>query len=86
MYPHPNYVMMGSGGPQKGNPMLSTTIGVNVRKRRLELSWSQERLAYESGLSVRTVSAIECGSANPTADVIEAIARALGVPAAWLVG
>lgn len=66
--------------------MLSTTIGVNVRKRRLELSWSQERLAYESRLSVRTVSAIECGSANPTADVIEAIAWALGVPAAWLVG
>ena len=66
--------------------MLSTTIGVNVRKRRLELSWSQERLAYESGLSVRTVSAIECGTANPTSDVIESLARALGVPVSRLVG
>ena len=66
--------------------MLSTTIGVNVRMSRLELGWSQERLAFASGVCVRTVSAIECGYANPTADVIEAIARALGVPAAWLVG
>ena len=71
---------------RKGTHMLSTTIGVNVRKRRLELSWSQEQLAYQSGLCVRTVSAIECGNANPTADVIEAIARARVVPAAWLVG
>lgn len=66
--------------------MLSTTIGVNVRMSRLELGWSQERLAFTSGVCVRTVSAVECGNANPTADVIEAIAWALGVPAAWLVG
>lgn len=65
--------------------MLSTTIGVNVRNRRLELGWSQERLAYESGLCVRTVSAIECGDANPTSDVIESLARALGVSVSWLV-
>ena len=65
--------------------MLSTTIGANVRIRRLELGWSQERLAYESGLSVRTVSAIERGDANPTSDVIESLAEALGVSVSWLV-
>ena len=66
--------------------MLSTTIGVNVRMSRLELGWSQERLAFTSGVCVRTVSAIECGAANPTLDVIESLAWALGVPVSRLVG
>ncbi|WP_101549062.1 MULTISPECIES: helix-turn-helix domain-containing protein [Anaerotruncus] len=65
--------------------MLSTTIGVNVRMSRLELGWSQERLAFTSGVCVRTISAIECGTANPTSDVIESLARALGVPVSRLV-
>ncbi len=53
---------------------------------RLELGWSQERLAFASGVCVRTISAIECGAANPTSDVIESLARALGVPVSRLVG
>lgn len=53
---------------------------------RLELGWSQERLAFASGLCVRTISAIERGTANPTSDVIESLARALGVPVSRLVG
>ena len=71
---------------RKGRVMLSTTIGVNVRISRLELGWSQERLAFASGVSVRTISAIERGTANPTADVIESLAWALGVPVSRLVG
>ena len=47
---------------------------------RLELGWSQERLAFASGVCVRTISAIECGTANPTSDVIESLAWALGSP------
>lgn len=70
---------------RKGRVMLSTTIGVNVRMNRLELGWSQERLAFTSGVCVRTISAIECGTANPTSDVIESLARALGVPVSRLV-
>ena len=66
--------------------MLSTTIGVSVRMSRLELGWSQERLAFASGVCVRTVSAVECGAANPTSDVIESLAWALGVPVSRLVG
>ncbi|WP_353939263.1 helix-turn-helix transcriptional regulator [Anaerotruncus massiliensis (ex Togo et al. 2019)] len=66
--------------------MLSTTIGVNVKMSRLELGWSQERLAFASGVCVRTISAIECGAANPTSDVIESLAWALGVPVSRLVG
>nr|WP_276872873.1 helix-turn-helix transcriptional regulator [Anaerotruncus massiliensis (ex Togo et al. 2019)] len=53
---------------------------------RLELGWSQERLAFASGVCVRTISAIECGAANPTSDVIESLAWALGVPVSRLVG
>ena len=71
---------------RKGRVMLSTTIGVNVRISRLELGWSQERLAFASGLCVRTISAVECGTANPTSDVIESLAWALGVPVSRLVG
>ena len=71
---------------RKGRVMLSTTIGVNVRISRLELGWSQERLAFASGVSVRTISTIERGTANPTSDVIESLARALGVPVSRLVG
>ena len=70
---------------RKGRVMLSTTIGVNVRMNRLELGWSQERLAFASGVCVRTISAIECGTANPTSDVIESLARALGIPVSRLV-
>ena len=71
---------------RKGRVMISTTIGVNVRMNRLELGWSQERLAFASGVCVRTISAIECGTANPTSDVIESLAWALGVPVSRLVG
>ena len=53
---------------------------------RLELGWSQERLAFTSGVCVRTISAVECGTANPTSDVIESLAWALGVPVSRLVG
>ena len=52
----------------------------------LEPGRPQERLAFDSGLCVRTISAIECGIANPTSDVIESLAWALGVPVSRLVG
>lgn len=66
--------------------MLSVTIGANVRIRRKQLKWSQERLAHVSGLCTRTINEIECGAANPTADVIESLAGAQGVPVSRLVG
>ncbi|RGX54499.1 XRE family transcriptional regulator [Anaerotruncus sp. AF02-27] len=65
--------------------MLSMTIGVNVKKYREQKGLSQEKLAYKSNLSVATISKIERGLTNPTADVIESIARALDVPVLWLV-
>ncbi|WP_199719792.1 MULTISPECIES: helix-turn-helix domain-containing protein [Anaerotruncus] len=70
---------------ERNKIMLSMTIGVNVKKYREQKGLSQEKLAYKSNLSVATISKIERGLTNPTADVIESIARALDVPVLWLV-
>ena len=70
---------------ERNKIMLSMAIGVNVKKYREQKGLSQEKLAYKSNLSVATISKIERGLTNPTADVIESIARALDVPVLWLV-
>ena len=70
---------------ERNKIMLSMTIGVNVKKYREQKGLSQEKLAYKSNLSVATISKIERGLTNLTADVIESIARALDVPVLWLV-
>ncbi|MEE1165234.1 MAG: helix-turn-helix transcriptional regulator [Lachnospiraceae bacterium] len=36
-------------------------IGERIRKRRLELHLSQEQLAERAGISVNTLSRLECG-------------------------
>ena len=57
--------------------------GRSARKR----AWSQEDLAFESGLHRTYVSGIERGARNPTAEVIEVLAIALAVkPAALFAG
>lgn len=54
-------------------------IGKNVRRIRQERGWSQEDLAFESGLHRTYISGIERGVRNPTATVIERLAITLGV-------
>lgn len=39
-------------------------LGSNVRRRREDLNWSQDKAAKECGLSVRSYCAIERGEAN----------------------
>lgn len=54
-------------------------IGLNVQRFRREKGWSQEDLAFESGLHRTYVSGIERGVRSPTALVLEKLAMTLDV-------
>ena len=51
----------------------------NLRNLRLGRDWSQEELAARSGLDRTYVSGVERGVRNPTVEVLDRLARALGV-------
>jgi transcriptional regulator with XRE-family HTH domain len=59
-------------------------LGLNVQRIRRQRHWSQEELAFESGLHRTYISGIERGVRNPTVLVLEKLADALGVNAAAL--
>lgn len=60
-------------------------MGVNLRRLRREKGWSQEDMAFESGLHRTYVSGIERGVRNPTLLILEKIAKTLDVAPAALV-
>lgn len=64
---------------------LVHAFGKNVRAARKEKGWTQEQLAFEAGIKRAYLSEIEGGKRNPTLDVVEKIAAALGAPPADLV-
>jgi transcriptional regulator with XRE-family HTH domain len=59
-------------------------IGRNVRRLRIEKGWSQEQLAFESGLHRTYVSGVERGVRNPTVLILAQLAEAVGVAPADL--
>jgi transcriptional regulator with XRE-family HTH domain len=64
---------------------LAREFGAKMKRRRLELELSQERLAEAAGLDRSYVSAIERGEHLPSLNVIVKLAHALGVPPADLI-
>ncbi|MCZ7662145.1 MAG: helix-turn-helix domain-containing protein [Thermoleophilia bacterium] len=60
---------------------LADYIGITVRRLRMERQYTLQALADESGISKSYLGDIEKGRKNPTTDVLEAVAEALGVPA-----
>jgi transcriptional regulator with XRE-family HTH domain len=54
-------------------------LGRAVRLRREEMGLTQETLADVAGLDPTSIRGIERGIANPTWDVADRIARALGL-------
>jgi transcriptional regulator with XRE-family HTH domain len=59
-------------------------LAANMRALRAERGWSQEFLAFETGLHRTFISHCECGMRNISVDNIEKIARAFNVPIATL--
>ena len=53
-------------------------VGENVRRLRAKKGWSQEHLAFESGLHRTYISGVERGARNPTVIVLKDLADALG--------
>lgn len=60
--------------------LYSVEIGKNIVDLRRRRGFSQEQLALESEVSVSYLRDIEHGRANPSLDVLEAIANTLDVP------
>lgn len=54
-------------------------LGRNVRRLRLEKGLSQEEYAFEAGIHRTYVSDIERGARNPTATIIEKLAKPFAI-------
>jgi transcriptional regulator with XRE-family HTH domain len=54
-------------------------LGANIRRLRLDRGLSQEEYAFEAGVHRTYVSDIERGGRNPTATVIEKLAKPFGI-------
>jgi transcriptional regulator with XRE-family HTH domain len=70
-------------GAQK-NHATRRILARNVRRLRLAHDWSQEELAAAARLHQVQVSKIEAANNNTSVDVLQRLARALGVPVAEL--
>lgn len=67
----------------EGWSAFALEVGANIQRRRLELGRSQDRVAFESGISRYTYQKLEKGEsrpgtpANPTLQTLIAISQAL---------
>lgn len=59
---------------------LRGVLAYQIRLRRVEMGWSQERLALECGLDRTYVSAVERSRWNISLSNIEKLSVALGIP------
>jgi transcriptional regulator with XRE-family HTH domain len=73
------FLVRGAVTPPVDQKRLADYIGLTVRRLRLDREYTLQALADESGVSKSYLGDIEKGRKNPTTDVIEAIAEALGV-------
>lgn len=59
---------------------VTEILGCNIKKTRKQRKMTQEKLAELSGVTVKYISLLERSLAFPSADTIDAIAKALSVP------
>ena len=55
------------------------SFGARIKKRRKQLRVSQADLAELSGVSLRTVNAVEKGKANPSVETLSRILEPIGL-------
>jgi transcriptional regulator with XRE-family HTH domain len=65
---------------RKTRLVLTSRVGANIRKLRLQAGLSQDLLSEKAGIFRTYLSRVESGSANPTLLVLVALAQALNVP------
>lgn len=58
---------------------VKEVFGANIHSYRKEKKWSQEQLAEKVDISLKHLSNMETGKVFASAELIEKIARALGV-------
>ena len=58
---------------------IQNAFGANVRRFREAKGWSQDKLSEMSGLHRTYISGIERGVRNPTIQIVNEIAAALGI-------
>jgi transcriptional regulator with XRE-family HTH domain len=56
-------------------------FGANLQHHREALGLSQSDLSMQTGLPIEALQNLEAGVTAPTPDVVDQLARALGVPA-----
>jgi transcriptional regulator with XRE-family HTH domain len=61
-----------------------SSVGERIKARRLELTWTQEKLAETAKISTGFLSDLETGKRNVSADYLLEIAQALGVTTDYL--
>ena len=65
--------------PELDRSEIKITVGQLIAIKRRELKWSQEELAWQSGLSRNQIGRIERDECNPMVETIEALEAALGI-------
>lgn len=61
-------------------------IAANLQRERARVGWSMTELARQAGVAKSTLSQLESASGNPNLETLWALASALGVPFAQLLG
>lgn len=59
--------------------MTIKEIGAEIKARRVLLGVTQADVAEISGISLRTIKAIELGKANPTVNILQCILETIGL-------
>ena len=58
----------------------TTSIGLSIRRQRLQASKTQRDLAEETGIAISYLSRVENGRVNPSVGTLAKIAKALALP------
>lgn len=60
-------------------------LGEEIRKSRLKAGLTQEKLAFEAGVSRNYISELELNRKSPTVDLLIRLCRAMGASAAKII-